>query len=71
MAGIGAAYAAAYRALTVPQGMWRFSGFGEVKHVALACLLAGLASAVVVLMLQLQQVLRAVLALHPVVAVMG
>ena len=71
LAGIVAAYAAAFSALKVPQGMWRFSGFGEVKRLALACLLAGLASAVVVLMLQLQQVPRAVLALHPVVALMG
>ncbi len=65
------AYAVAFSALKVPQGMWRFSGFGEVKRLALACLLAGLASAVVVLMLQLTQVPRAVLALHPVVALMG
>ncbi len=69
--GIVLAYAAAFHALKVPQGMWRFSGFGEVKRLALACLLAGLASAVVVLMLQLGQVPRAVLALHPVVALMG
>ena len=69
--GIVAAYAVAFHALKVPQGMWRFSGFGEVKRLALACLLAGLASAVVVLMLQLGEVPRAVLALHPVVALMG
>ncbi|MBC7726687.1 MAG: polysaccharide biosynthesis protein [Microbacteriaceae bacterium] len=69
--GIVAAYAVAFSALKVPQGMWRFSGFGEVKRLALACLLAGLASAVAVLMLQLREVPRAVLALHPVVALMG
>ena len=69
--GIVAAYAVAFHALKVPQGMWRFSGFGEVKRLALACLLAGLASAVVVLMLHLGEVPRAVLALHPVVALMG
>ena len=69
--GIVLAYGIAFSALKVPQGMWRFSGFGEVKRLALACLLAGLASAVVVLMLQLRQVPRAVLALHPVVALMG
>ena len=40
------AYATAFSLLKVPQGMWRFSGFGEVKRLALACLLAGLASAV-------------------------
>ena len=69
--GIVAAYAVAFSALKVPQGMWRFSGFGEVKRLALACLIAGLACAVVVLMLQLGQVPRAVLALHPVVSLMG
>jgi len=71
MLGIVAAYCTAFAALRVPQGMWRFSGFGEVKRLAWACLLAGLASAVVVLMLQLAAVPRAVLALHPVVALMG
>jgi len=69
--GIVAAYSVAFSVLRVPQGMWRFSGFGEVKRLALACLLAGLSCAVVVLMLQLGQVPRAVLALHPVVALMG
>ena len=69
--GIVLAYGLAFKALKVPQGMWRFSGFGEVKRLALACLIAGLASAVVVLMLQLTKVPRAVLALHPVVALMG
>jgi len=69
--GIVLAYALAFTALRVPQGMWRFSGFGEVKRLALACLIAGLVSAVVVLMLQLSAVPRAVLALHPVVALMG
>ena len=65
------AYGAAFSAFKVPQGMWRFSGFGEIKRLAAACGIAGLASAVAVLMLQLTQVPRAVLALHPVVALMG
>ncbi len=69
--GVVLAYASAFSALKVPQGMWRFSGFGEVKRLALACLIAGLASAVLVLMMQLTKVPRAVLALHPVVALMG
>ena len=70
MAGVVVVYLLAFSAFKVPQGMWRFSGFGEVKRLALACLLAGLASAVVVLMLQLHGVPRAVLTLHPVVALM-
>ena len=69
--GVVLAYASAFSAMKVPQGMWRFSGFGEVKRLALACLLAGLASAVLVLMMQLTKVPRAVLALHPIVALMG
>ena len=69
--GIVLTYATCFSALKVPQGMWRFSGFGEVKRLALACVLAGLTSAVVVLIMQLREVPRAVLALHPVVALMG
>ena len=69
--GIVAVYAIAFRALRVPQGMWRFSGFGEIQRIAIACATAGLVSAVGVLMLRLVQVPRAVLALHPVVALMG
>ena len=65
------AYATAFSLLKVPKGMWRFSGFGEVKRLAGACLLAGLFSAVAVLMLQLGQVPRSVLALHPIVSLMG
>jgi FlaA1/EpsC-like NDP-sugar epimerase len=71
MLAVVLAYAAAFSGFRVPQGMWRFSGFGEVKRLAAACGIAGLASAVGVLMLQLTQVPRAVLALHPVVALMG
>ena len=69
--GIVSAYAAALAAVRAPQAMWRFSGFGDIKRLAAACLLGGLVSAVVVLMLQLGKVPRAVLALHPFVALMG
>ncbi len=71
MAGVVLVYGLAFAALRVPQGMWRFTGFGEVQRIAIACGLAGLGSAVAVLMLQLAQVPRAVLALHPFVALMG
>ena len=47
--GVVAAYLAAFVAFRVPQSIWRFSGFGEVKRLTLACLLAGLVSAVVAL----------------------
>lgn len=55
----------------VPKGMWRFSGFGEVKRLAAACAVAGTLGAVLVLMAELRAVPRAVLALHPVFCVIG
>ncbi len=66
-----AAYLAAFRIAKVPQGMWRFSGFGEVQRITIACLAAGLVTAVGVLMLQLREVPRAVLAVHPVMTIMA
>jgi FlaA1/EpsC-like NDP-sugar epimerase len=71
MLGVVATYLAAFALARVPQSMWRFSGFGEVKRLTLACAAAGLLCAAVVLVLQLTKVPRAVLALHPVVALMG
>lgn len=49
----------------VPRGLWRFFGFDDFKRIAVACLVAGLVSAVGVLMAQLVGVARAVLVLHP------
>ena len=71
MLGIVALYLAVFAAAGVPRGMWRFSGFGEIKRLTLACFGAGLLAAVIVLMAQLVQIPRAVLALHPVVSLMG
>ncbi|MFM2347362.1 MAG: hypothetical protein RL654_2115 [Pseudomonadota bacterium] len=71
LAGLLALYVAVFAALKVPKGMWRFSGFGEVQRLTVACAIAGLLGAVGVLMAQLVQVPRAVLALHPVVSLMG
>ena len=71
LAGIVTAYLAAFVAFQVPRSLWRFSGFGEIKRLTLACALAGTVSAVVVVSLGLVKVPRAVLALHPVVALMG
>lgn len=64
-------YGGAFTVFRVPQGMWRFSSFGDVKRLTWACLAAGAASGAAILALQLQQVPRAVLALHPWVALMG
>jgi FlaA1/EpsC-like NDP-sugar epimerase len=71
MLGVIAVYLLAFMALRVPQSMWRFSGFGEVKRLTLACIAAGAVSAAAVIGLGLVQVPRAVLAVHPFVALMG
>ncbi|MCE4538151.1 polysaccharide biosynthesis protein [Pelomonas sp. P7] len=68
--GVLALYATSLLALRVPKGMWRFSGFGEVKRLALACGSAGLVAATLVLMAHLHGVPRAVLALHPLFTLM-
>ena len=68
--GLLALYGVVLWGLQVPKGMWRFSGFGEVKRLALACALAGLLGATVVLMAHLRAVPRAVLALHPLFTLM-
>jgi FlaA1/EpsC-like NDP-sugar epimerase len=69
--GLVALYMLVFMLLRVPKGMWRFSGFGEVQRLTLACGAAGLVGAVVVLMAQLVGVPRSVLALHPIVSLMG
>jgi FlaA1/EpsC-like NDP-sugar epimerase len=71
MAGLVALYVVVFVALGVPRSMWRFSGFAEVKRLTAACLLAGMLGAVIVLMAHLREVPRAVLALHPIVSLMG
>jgi FlaA1/EpsC-like NDP-sugar epimerase len=69
--GVVACYLAVFWLLQVPKGMWRFSGFGEVKRITIACLIAGGLSALVVLMAQLVGIPRAVLALHPFMTIIG
>lgn len=64
-------YLLVFKVVAIPRGMWRFSGFGEVQRLGWACLLAGSIAAVAVLMAQLTKVPRAVLALHPFMALMG
>jgi FlaA1/EpsC-like NDP-sugar epimerase len=71
MLGIVALYGVLLKLFRVPKGMWRFSGFGEVKRLAAVCVIAGLIGAVAVLMAQLTAVPRAVLALHPVFTLMA
>ncbi len=71
LAGLVALYALVLWLLKVPKCMWRFSGFGEIKRLTLACAIAGTLGATVVLMARLSGVPRAVLALHPVFTVIA
>ncbi len=71
LAGVIVAYLGAFVAARVPQSMWRFSGFGEVQRLTLGCAGAGLVAGVTVQALGYTGVPRAVLALHPVVTLMG
>lgn len=64
-------YLAVFVACGVPRAMWRFSGFRDIQRLAVACAIAGGIGAIAVLMAQLSQVPRAVLALHPFVTLMG
>ena len=46
--GIVALYLTTFAAMRVPQGMWRFSGFGDIQRLTIACFIAGVASAAAV-----------------------
>lgn len=70
-AGLVGLYALVLWLMKVPKGMWRFSGFGEIKRLTVACAIAGTVGATVVLMAQLSGVPRAVLALHPIFAIIA
>jgi FlaA1/EpsC-like NDP-sugar epimerase len=63
--GIIAVYLAVFVALRLPQSMWRFSGINEVRRLVLACAVAGSVSAIAIRGAGLEEVPRAVLALHP------
>jgi FlaA1/EpsC-like NDP-sugar epimerase len=69
--GVVATYLCVFALSGIPRGMWRFSGFGEVKRLTLACFASGALCAVAVLMARLNEVPRAVLALHPLIALLG
>lgn len=64
-------YSAVSWALGVPRASWRYSSFHDISRLAWVCLGAGLACAVLILMAQLTEVPRAVLALHPVFTLIG
>ena len=69
--GVVAVYSALSWALDVPRASWRYTSFSDITRLAVVCLGAGLACAVIVLMAQLVEVPRAVLGLHPVITLMG
>lgn len=71
MLGVVAVYLIAFVIGGIPRGMWRFSGFDEIKRLTVACLCAGALCAIVVSMARLAEVPRAVLALHPFITLMG
>jgi FlaA1/EpsC-like NDP-sugar epimerase len=71
MLGVVATYLAVFAFIKIPRGMWRFSGFGEVKRLTVACAVAGALCTVVILMAQLTKVPRALLALHPFIVLIG
>ncbi|MGZ5236276.1 MAG: sugar transferase [Caldimonas sp.] len=69
--GVVAVYLVFLAITGVPRGLWRFFGFDDFRRIAAACVMAGLVSAVVVLMAQLTGVARAVLLLHPLFCVVA
>jgi FlaA1/EpsC-like NDP-sugar epimerase len=70
MLGVIATYLGLFLLVRLPQSMWRFSGFGEIKRLTMACVVAGVVAALVVMGLQMVGVPRSVLALHPLVTLM-
>ncbi|MES2888397.1 MAG: nucleoside-diphosphate sugar epimerase/dehydratase [Pseudomonadota bacterium] len=71
MLGVVVLYALVFQLLGVPRNLWRFSGFGEVKRLAVACGVAGALAALAVRLGGWEAVPRAVLGLHPLLSVMG
>lgn len=66
-----AVYLIVFIVAKIPRGMWRFSGFGELKRLTMACAIAGFVCAVGVLLGKLVQVPRTVLVLHPLITLLG
>jgi len=71
MVGLVALYALVLWLLKVPKGMWRFIGFGEIKRLALVCVIAGTLGAAVVLIADFSGVQFALLAMHSVFSLIG
>lgn len=69
--GVAALYGVMFKLVGQPRSLWRFSGLGDVKHLTLACAVAGIVAALVVRSAGWHGIPRAVLALHPVLSLMG
>lgn len=70
--GVILTYAAVAAALRLPQAVWRYTGFTEIRRLAVACAAAGCLVALVVSVgLGLSKVPRAVLGLHPLFTLMA
>lgn len=63
--GVTLAYLICLQLFGVRHSVWRYFAFDDLRRLTLACLMAGLLSAAVVLMAHLSGVARAVLVLHP------
>jgi lipopolysaccharide/colanic/teichoic acid biosynthesis glycosyltransferase len=69
--GVVLAYLLALSLLGARQTLWRYFAFDDARRIFMACALAGIFSAVWILMAQLVGVARAVLVLHPVFTALG
>jgi lipopolysaccharide/colanic/teichoic acid biosynthesis glycosyltransferase len=69
--GVVAAYLSCLWLFGVRGTLWRFFAFDDFRRIVIACVVAGTASAVAVLMAQLVGVARAVLVLHPVFTIVA
>jgi FlaA1/EpsC-like NDP-sugar epimerase len=69
--GVIATYLLCIQLFGARKALWRFFAFDDLRRLAIGCGVAGLLSAVAVLLLQLAGVARAVLLLHPLFSLMA
>ncbi len=70
--GVVALYMALLLVAGSSRGLWRYTGFADIRRLSIVCLVGGLVAASVVAgALQLGKVPRSVLALHPFVCLIG
>ena len=69
--GVVVMYLLCLQGFSARLSMWRFFAFDDFRRIVWACAVAGLVSAVLIMLFQLTGVARAVLVLHPVFALLG